>query len=116
MRTNGNRPLFNCDSQLPAFTLKRATVSDVEIIIGKAQLSSTNFLSEDFLSAYQIPNGAPDVCTKEVSTGSMGMELARLPPQAVCDTPCFLSVCVLGKLRALMLQSKHFVEFLRHQF
>jgi hypothetical protein len=78
VRTNGNRPLFNCDSQLPAFTLKRATVSDVEIIIGKAQLSSTNFLSEDFLSAYQIPNGAPDVCTKEVSTDSMGMELARL--------------------------------------
>ena len=58
--------------------MKRATVSDVEIIIGKAKLSSTNFLSEDFLSAYQIPNGAPDVGTKEVSTDSMGMGLVRL--------------------------------------
>lgn len=78
VRTDGNRPLFKCDSQLPALTRKRATESDVEITTGKAQFSSTEFLSEDFLSEHQIPNGAPDVGTKEVSTESRGMELAGL--------------------------------------
>lgn len=44
----------------------------------ESSASSTSFLSEDFLSAYQIPNGAPDVGAKAVPKDSMGVELARL--------------------------------------
>lgn len=75
---HSGKAVLKCHSQLPAFTRKRATGSDVEIITGKARLSSTSFLSEDFLSAYQIPNGAPDVGAKAVPKDSMGVELARL--------------------------------------